>query len=57
MKKATLMAANGSGLAAVNTQFFNWRDCWDRLRATDNLFQGFWSFGVFEPPPEESLED
>ena len=54
---STLMAVNGSGLAAVSTQFSNWRDCWDHLRATDNLFRGFWSIGVFEPPPEESLED
>ena len=39
---STLMAVNDSGLAAATVRFSDWRDCWNHLRVTDNLFRGIW---------------
>ena len=39
---STLMAVNDSGLAVATVRFSDWRDCWNHLRVTENLFQGIW---------------
>ena len=39
---STLMAVNGSGLAAVRTHYSGWRDCWNYLRVTGDLFRDIW---------------
>ena len=47
---STLMAVNGSGLAAVSVQFSDWCDCWDHLSTTGNLIRGFWYFRIVDSP-------
>ena len=39
---STLMAVNGTGLAAVRTHYSGWQDCWNYLRVTSDLFRGIW---------------
>ena len=39
---STLMAVNGSGLAAATVHFSGWQDCWNHLRVTGSLFRGIW---------------
>ena len=48
---STLMAVNGSGLAAATTHYSGWRDCWNHLRVTGDLFHGIWYYRMlFEYP-------